>query len=239
MKICTALAGLALSALAAVGLVPAATAAPGSGVGIDIIDGRFATDAPWAARLFIDGQQFCTATIIAPTYILTAEHCATGRSPGSLTFRIGSLDQFSGGEIATAVAYETNPTADIAVIRIDHPVATTYAPLGVASDVRVSQVVQVYGWGATCTDQPEIDCQSRFLKVADVRVTSVKCSDYRGGIAICANRVDGIPAGGDSGGPMFASGRQVGVASTSDRHVRTGYANVTQYRDWIYSIAGV
>jgi secreted trypsin-like serine protease len=119
-------------------------------------------------------------------------------------------------------------------------VSTTYAQLGTASDVRVSQVVQVYGWGATCTDQPEINCQSQFLKVADVKVTSVKCSDYKGGVAICANRVDGIPAGGDSGGPMFASGgRQVGVASTSDRHVRTAYANVTVYRDWIFSVAGV
>ena len=72
-----------------------------------------------------------------------------------------------------------------------------------------------------------------------MRVTSVKCGDYRGGVAVCANRVDGVPAGGDSGGPMFASGRQVGVASTSDRHVRTAYANVTYYRDWIFAIAGV
>jgi secreted trypsin-like serine protease len=241
MKIRTALAGLALSALAAVGLAPAVTAAPAPDpdAGIQIIGGDFATNAPWAARLFIDGQQFCTATIITPTYILSAEHCVAGLSPSSVTFRIGSLDQFSGGELATAVAYELNPTADIAVIRIDHPVSTTYAPLGVASDVRVGQVVQVYGWGATCTDQPEINCQSQLLKVANVRVTSVKCGDYRGGIAICANRVDGIPAGGDSGGPMFASGRQVGVASTSDRHVRTGYANVTAYRDWIFSVAGV
>lgn len=31
----------------------------------------------------------------------------------------------------------------------------------------------------------------------------------------------------------------VGVASTSDRHVRTAYANVTAYLAWIFSIAGV
>jgi len=242
MKIRTALAGLALAALATVGLAPAASSAPApdSDVGIDIIDGSFATNAPWAARLFIDGQQFCTATIISPTYILSAEHCVTGLVPSQITFRIGSLDQFNGGELATAVSYATNTEADISVIQIDHPVATTYARLGVASDVKVGQIVQVYGWGATCTGQPEINCQSQFLKVANVKVTSVKCSDYKGGIAICANRVDGIPAGGDSGGPMFTStGRQVGVASTSDRHVRTGYANVTAYRDWIFANSGV
>ena len=241
MKLRTALAGLALSALAGVGLVPAATAAPApdSDVGIQIIDGSLATNAPWAARLFIDGQQFCTATIISPTYILTAEHCVTGLAPSQVTFRIGSLDQFNGGELATAVSYATNAEADIAVVQIDHAVSTTYARLGTASDVRVGQVVQVYGWGATCTGQPEINCQSQFLKVANVRVNSVMCSDYKGGIAICARRIDGIPAGGDSGGPMFADGLQVGVASTSDRHVRTGYANVTAYRDWIFANSGV
>jgi secreted trypsin-like serine protease len=241
MRIRTALAGVALSALAVVGFVPGATAAPAPDpdVGIDIIGGGFATDAPWAARLFTDGQQFCTATLIAPTYILTAEHCLTQRPSSTITFRIGSLDQFNGGETATAVATWTNQEADIGVARIDHPVNTTYAQLGRPGDVRVSQVVQVYGWGATCTDQPEIDCQSRYLKVADMRVTSVKCGDYKGGVAVCANRIDGVPAGGDSGGPMFASSRQVGVASTSDRHVRTAYANVTHYRDWIFSIAGV
>jgi hypothetical protein len=35
---------------------------------------------------------------------------------------------------------------------------------------------------------------------------------------------------------MFASGRQVGVASTSDRATRT---NITRYRSWISSVAGV
>ena len=93
----------------------------------------------------------------------------------------------------------------------------------------VGQTVQLYGWGATCTNQPEINCQSRYLKYANTRVTSVNGRDYRGGIAISVSRIDGIAAGGDSGGPMFATspvdGRryQVGVASTSDRSTRSNY----------------
>ena len=241
MRFRTTLAGLALSVLATVGFMPAATAAPvpDSDVGVDIIGGSYATYAPWAARLFTDGEQFCTATIIAPTYILTAEHCLTQRPSSTITFRIGSLDQFNGGELATAVESWTNAEADIGVARIDHAVSTTYAPLGRPGDVQVSQIAQVYGWGATCTDQPEINCQSQFLKVADVKVTSIKCSDYKGGIAVCAKAIDGIPGGGDSGGPMFVNGLQVGVASTSDRRKHTGYANVTAYRDWIFSVSGV
>ncbi len=245
MKIRKLLMAAAFSALAVAGLVPAAgtaaaTPAPDSGgVGVQIIGGGYATNAPWAARMFANGQQRCSATIIAPTYILSAQHCVSGTSASSLSFRIGSLDQFSGGTVANGVSYTTHSTADLAIIRLDRSVSATYSPLGTSSNVAVGQTVQVYGWGATCTNQPEINCQSQRLKVANVRVTSVSCRDYRGGIAVCASRIDGITAGGDSGGPMMASGRQVGVASTSDRATRTAYTNITRYRSWIQSIAGV
>lgn len=228
------------AALALVATAPQAVAAPeepGGGATPMIIGGGNAANAPWAARLFVNGRQNCTATIIAPTYVLTARHCVS--SSGTYTFRIGSLDQTSGGTMATGVAITRHSTADIAIVRLGTSVSATYSPLGTSSDVAVNQTVQVYGWGATCTGQPEINCQSRYLKVANVRVTSVNCRDYTGGVAVCAQRVDGITAGGDSGGPMFASGRQVGVASTSDRATRTAYTNITQYRSWIRSVAGV
>ncbi|CAM3456190.1 trypsin-like serine protease [Kibdelosporangium persicum] len=235
--------GMALAGvtLAVMGIAaPAASAAPvaePTDVTPMIIGGGNASNAPWAARLFRNGQQNCTATVIAPNYVLTAQHCVAGS--GTYTFRIGSLDQTSGGQMRTAAQITTHPTADLAIARLSQPYQGTYSPLGTTSNVAVNQTVQVYGWGATCTGQPEINCQSRYLKVANVRVTSVSCSDYRGGIAVCASRIDGITAGGDSGGPMFASGRQVGVASTSDRATRTAYTNITRYRSWIQSIAGV
>jgi len=248
MKIGKLILAAAFSALtfvgvAFIGVAPAVSAAPAvqpsSDVGIDIIGGGYASNAPWAARMFLNGNQRCSATIIAPTYILSARHCVSGTTPSALTFRIGSLDQFSGGVVARGVATYVHSYADLSIIRIDRSVSATYSPLGTTSNVWVGQTVQVYGWGATCTDQPEINCQSRYLKYANVIVTSVSCSDYIGGIAVCARYGNGIPAGGDSGGPMFASGRQVGVASTSDRATRTAYTNITRYRSWISSIAGV
>jgi secreted trypsin-like serine protease len=236
MKVALTFVGAAL-ALATATPQAVAQEEPGGGATPMIIGGGNASNAPWAARLFVDGRQTCTATIIAPTYILTARHCVS--SAGTYSFRIGSLDQTSGGTVATGVAITRHPSADLAVVRLGTSVSATYSPLGTTSDVAVNQTVQVYGWGATCTGQPEINCQARYLKVANVRVTSVNCSDYTGGIAVCAQRGNGITAGGDSGGPMFASGRQVGVASTSDRATRTAYTNVTRYRSWISSIAGV
>lgn len=242
MKIRKLLLAATVSALAVVGLAPTATAAPATNsgdVGTQIIGGNYATYAPWAARMFYNGQQRCSATIIAPTYILSAQHCVSGTAASGLSFRIGSLDQFSGGTVAYGVSYVMHSSADLAIIRLDRSVSATYSPLGTTSNVWVGQTVQVYGWGATCTNQPEINCQSQRLKYANVSVTSVSCWDYRGGIAVCASRIDGITAGGDSGGPMMASGRQVGVASTSDRSTRTAYTNITRYRSWIQSIAGV
>lgn len=236
-RVGAALAGVAL----AVSLSPLAGATESGDIGPAIIDGGNATDAPWAARLFVDGQENCSATIIAPTWILTAQHCVAGG--GTYTFNIGSLDQTQ-GESATGVNIVVSPSADFALVELDHAVDATYSPLGNPGDVAVGDTVQVYGWGATCTDRPEIECQSQMLKVANVSVSSINCSDYRGGTAVCANRVDGITAGGDSGGPMFATAPdgsyvQIGVASTSDRQTFTAYGNVTVYRDWIASVAGV
>ncbi|MGB3439006.1 MAG: trypsin-like serine protease [Actinophytocola sp.] len=229
--------GAALALATAAPQAIAAPPTPGAGATPMIIGGGTATNAPWAARLFVNGQQNCTATIIAPEYILTAKHCVSGS--GSYSFRIGSLDQTSGGTVANGVAITRHSRADIAIVRLDRGVSATYSPLGTAADVYVNQSVRVYGWGATCTGQPEINCQSRYLKYADVRVRQVNCRDYSGGVAVCAQRINGITAGGDSGGPMFASGRQVGVASTSDRANNTAYTNITSYRSWISSVAGV
>ncbi|MFF8499886.1 S1 family peptidase [Streptomyces anulatus] len=199
-----------------------------------IIGGGYAQNAPWAARLFSNGRETCSATIIAPTWILTAKHCVTG---GGLSFRIGSLDQHSGGVVANGAQTYTH-SSDLALVRLDRSVQATYSRLGSPGSVSVGQNVQVWGWGATSQCGSEANCQSRYLKVANVTVTG-GCGDAYGGSAICARRGNGITAGGDSGGPMTANGIQVGVASTSDRQTTTAYTNVTAYRSWIQSIAGV
>ncbi|MFH8561345.1 S1 family peptidase [Streptomyces sp. NPDC017988] len=246
MRISRLVPALAATALAVLGLAPTA-AAQTAGARADtpavastngpqpIIGGGYASNAPWAARLFSNGRQTCSASIIAPTWILTAKHCVSG---GGLSFRIGSLDQTSGGTMANGVSVYNHSGSDLSLVKLDRSVAGTYARLGSPGSVSVNQTVQVYGWGATSQCGSEINCQSRLLKVANVVVTG-GCRDAYQGQAICARRGDGITAGGDSGGPMMANGVQVGVASTSDRQTTTAYTNVTAYRSWIQSIAGV
>ncbi|MFI8191594.1 S1 family peptidase [Streptomyces sp. NPDC085946] len=227
--------GLAPSAAAQASAPPSASAVVPGTDAQPIIGGGYASNAPWAARLFSNGRQTCSATIIAPTWILTAKHCVSG---GGLSFRIGSLDQTTGGTVANGVSVHNHASSDLSLVRLDRSVAGTYARLGQPGSVSVNQTVQVYGWGATSQCGSEINCQSQYLKVANVVVTG-GCRDAYNGSAICARRGDGITAGGDSGGPMMAGGAQVGVASTSDRQTTTAYTNVTAYRSWIQSVAGV
>ncbi|MFE3098510.1 S1 family peptidase [Streptomyces sp. NPDC059248] len=247
MRITRLIPALATAALSVVALAPTASAqapapvaesAPRDTAGtaaLPIIGGDYASNAPWAARLFSNGRQTCSATIIAPTWILTAKHCVTG---GGLSFRIGSLDQSSGGTAANASGIYNHSSSDLSLVKLDRSVSATYARLGQPGSVSVNQTVQVYGWGATSQCGSEANCQSRYLKVADVIVTG-GCRDAYNGSAICARRGNGITAGGDSGGPMMANGIQVGVASTSDRQTMTAYTNVTAYRPWIQSVAGI
>lgn len=240
MKLFRALPAVAgvLLAVGAAGGVATASAEPAPADSTPaIIDGGNAESGPWAARLFSGGQEACSSTIIAPKWILTAQHCVEG---GDLSFHIGDLDQTKGEE-ATGVNVVVHDTADLALVELDHEVDATYAPLEDTAAVTEGDEVQVFGWGATCSDQPEIDCQSQQLKVANVNVSGVDapCTDYRGGDAVCATRGDGITAGGDSGGPMFLGDTQIGVASTSDRVSETAYTHIAPYRQWITDTAGV
>ncbi|OZM73327.1 trypsin [Amycolatopsis antarctica] len=237
-RVLPAVAGAVLAVTALGSTVASAdtTSAPAD-VAPAIIDGGNAESGPWAARLFSGGQEACSATIIGPKWILTAQHCVEG---GDLTFNIGDLDQ-SKGEKASAVNVTEHPSVDLALVELDREVDATYAKLADSQIVNNGDQVQVFGWGATCTDKPEIECQAQLLKVANVDVTGVNapCTDYRGGDAVCASRGDGITAGGDSGGPMFSGDTQVGVASTSDRSSTTAYTHVASYRDWIKDTSGI
>lgn len=227
--ISVSLAGLAM--IAAMLLATPAQAAP------PIIGGSNAVSAPWAARVFLNGQGVCSATIIAPSYVLTAKHCVA--NAGTYTFRIGSVDAASGGTVASTAAITRHPTADLAIVRLTFPVLAIYSPLS-STNVAVGQGVRIYGWGATSACGDEALCQSRFLKVATMAVFAPNCGDLFGGVAICAAPVTGVSAGGDSGGPMFAANRQVGVSSASDRATWSSYTNITtpSYRLWIFLVSG-
>lgn len=195
-----------------------------------IIGGGQAPPMPFVTRLTSDSG-LCTATLIAPRFVLTALHCAGGRTT---SFRVHSdNDALSGGEVITAVRSTKAPNADLAVFELSKEVSGPFVKLATEAPA-IGTPVEIFGWGQVSNG----GSQARKLKVG--KVTFDKWTrDYKGGRALNLARVDGIAAPGDSGGPAMAGGVQVGVASTSDLRSNTQYTSVAEYAPWIKRVAGL
>jgi secreted trypsin-like serine protease len=206
----------------------AASAAPTDGPN-QIIGGSVVSSAPWAAAVFRNGSFTCSGSVIAAQYVLTARHC-TG---SGMSVRVGSVNRTSGGVVVSVASFSTR--FDLAVLRLSSAVGTSRVTLG-SSNPPVGATNSIYGWGMTCYSGCSASTQ---LKTASVRVTTLNATDAYGGQAIGSSRINGNAWRGDSGGPQFYNGQQVGVASTADGTSRQFYGSVPNSRAWIQSVAGV
>jgi secreted trypsin-like serine protease len=194
-----------------------------------IIGGGTVSSAPWAAAVFSNGSFTCSGTIIAPTWVLTARHCISG----TMSVRVGSVNRTSGGVTrSVSASYGQN---DLALMRLSSAVNTTYVTLS-SSYPPINSTNSIFGWGMTCYSGCSASTQ---LKTADVRVTSTNVTDAYGGRAIRSTEITGNAWRGDSGGPQFYNGAQVGVASTANGVDIQNYGSVAYNRSWISSVAGV
>ncbi|MFB1044605.1 S1 family peptidase [Streptomyces chrestomyceticus] len=212
-----------------------------------VIGGAKSTYGPWAVRMLIDGQPTCTGTAVAPQWILTASHCfyeqAQPVADKRISFRVGNLDMRKGTTVRPLPGKRVGSTADMMLVKVPKMNIPT-ARLATVG-VRVGQTVRQYGWGATCTDD-ENACQSPVLKQSDLRVVRPddrRCKGYTapGGPDFCMEKVTGIPAGGDSGGPVMSIGAQgtetlLGVFNGSDRETVAQAGEVSQQLAWIRSV---
>ena len=207
-------------------LIPANPAA--ADVGVNIIGGGTVSSAPWAAAVFRSGSFTCSGTIIAAQWVLTARHCTSS----SMQVRVGSVNRTSGGVVANVLSFSAQN--DLAVLRLDRSINTTFMRLG-STNPPVGSTNNIYGWGMTCFS----GCgASTVLKTATVRVIG-STTDAFGGPAIASTRINGNAWRGDSGGPQTYQGLQVGVASTADGVSRQNYGSVPANRAWIRSVTGV
>ncbi|WBB55932.1 DUF1986 domain-containing protein [Verrucosispora sp. WMMD573] len=220
---------IAVFATAMAAVMGASSGAVASPVGPYIIGGGTVSSAPWAAAVFSNGSFTCSGTIIAPQWVLTARHCLGG----SMSVRVGSVYRSSGGVTRTVSA--TYGQYDVALMRLSSSVSTSYVTLA-SSNPPVNSTNSIYGWGMTCYSGCSASSQ---LKTASVRVTSTNVSDAYGGQAIRSSRINGNAWRGDSGGPQFYNGQQVGVASTADGQSIQNYGSVAYNRAWIRSVSGV
>ncbi|PZG00577.1 S1 family peptidase [Micromonospora deserti] len=227
MRIRSLVAVVATAAATLLGASSGAVAAPAGPQ--PIIGGGTVSSAPWAAAVFSNGSFTCSGTIIAPEWVLTARHCLGG----SMSVRVGSVYRSSGGVTRTVSA--TYGRYDLALMRLSSSVSTSYVTLA-TSNPPINSTNTIYGWGMTCYSGCSASSQ---LKTASVRVTSNSATDAYGGQAIRSTEITGNAWRGDSGGPQFYNGRQVGVASTADGVSIQNYGSVAYNRAWITSVAGV
>jgi secreted trypsin-like serine protease len=207
---------LVMLATTLAGALVAPAAASAEPVTPFIIGGGTVSSAPWAAAVFSNGSFTCSGTIIAARWVLTARHCVNG----TMSVRVGSVNRSSGG--VTSAVSSSSSRYDLALLYLSTSINTSYVTLS-SSYPPVNSTNSIYGWGMTCYS----GCSaSSTLKTADVRVTSTNVTD--------ANAWRG-----DSGGPEFYNGAQVGVASTADGANIQNYGSVAYNRSWISSVAGV
>ncbi|WDZ86180.1 S1 family peptidase [Micromonospora cathayae] len=228
MRIRNLVAALSAAFVGALGFAAPSTAAPSADVTPYIIGGGYVSSAPWAAAVFSNGSFTCSGSVIGADWVLTARHCVSG----SMSVRIGSVYYASGGTTRTVSASYTR--YDLALMRLSSPVSTSYVTLGTANPPSGS-TNSIYGWGMTCYSGCSASSQ---MKTANVQVTGTT-SDAYGGPAIQSTRINGNAWRGDSGGPQFYNGRQVGVASTANGTTIQNYSSVASSRSWITSITGI
>jgi trypsin len=211
---------------------------------------------PWAVYLVDDrGAQFCGGTIVAPSKVLTAAHCALGRSPKDLQVVAGREDKQDRRAGVTATVTKiwihqqyvsADEGEDIAVLTLKDALPYEPLPFAELSDRALYQpgtMLRALGWGRTS----ENGKTSRFLMQASVPVlpdefcvdtypqfvkADMFCAGYEGG------KVDTCQ--GDSGGPIVVDGKLVGVTSWGEGCARRNkpgvYVRISRYAKELHSV---
>lgn len=205
------------------------------------------------------GSHRCGASIISPTFALSAAHCTENIIVSQMGVRAGSATHNSGGTVFPLSAVTNHPEYiigdfpfDICVLELSQAIVFGVGIQPIALPVQGQTTAAgltstVSGWGWTVENGGQL---SLILQVIDVPVVDQElCNELYSGMItdnmICAGLVD---VGGkdacqaDSGGPMVVENQLAGVVSFGAGCARPGfpgvYSRVAATRSWVASLVG-
>ncbi|MGE0398847.1 MAG: trypsin-like serine protease [Kofleriaceae bacterium] len=227
-----------------------------------IIGGQDSIAGTWPDVAAINdsaGDQGCTGTLIAPTVVLTAQHCMD-IGPSAVVVGTTSLARPSEGEVIPVIKKVGYPNGfrsfDVGVLVLQRPSAIT--PRKIASgwasvDIKNGAMAAIVGYGAIDRDSTVYKDE---LQEAVVPITDADCTASEGCNSL-AQPAGELGAGGmgvdtcegDSGGPLYITSDLgtflAGVTSRGYDDNRFScseggiYARPDKVVDWIEEQAGV
>ncbi|MDQ3298718.1 MAG: trypsin-like serine protease [Myxococcota bacterium] len=181
----------------------------------EVLGGTAAPVGKWPDVVAVrsGSQQFCTGTLIAPTVVLTAGHCAGDID--NVLIGTSSLARAAEGEVITVIRTIEYPNsqstgADLAVLVLAKP--SRFTPRQIASgwaraDIANGAQVALVGFGAIDRDGREFvnDLQEAMTTITDADCTaSSGCvPTIKPGGELGAGGMGIDTCGGDSGGPLY------------------------------------
>ncbi|XP_030382632.1 trypsin beta-like [Scaptodrosophila lebanonensis] len=215
-------------------------------------------DTPWIAAILNErGKQNCGGAIYDDRVIVTAAHCLEGLVPQDLRVRIGSSNKTDGGILLNVDRFiihkdydkKSNFSVDIGVLLLSSSINlkdnANVKPIELAKTAPdVGTQAFLSGWGRTGYGETDV-LKGVTIDIVDMALCEEEHpQDKLINELLCAGRLGSKDACvGDSGSPLVANGKLIGVVSTGPEcpHNTVGgvYANVAVLHDWIVANAKV
>jgi V8-like Glu-specific endopeptidase len=174
-----------------------------------VLDGGGDDADPAVVALVSSGGGLCTGTLIAPRFVLTAQHCVEDHEARELAVSWGARSRRGARTQVTRIHVPPRTwgrTSDIAVVELSEPSTVPPVPVNLSARAldRLSEI-RVAGYGVTGSDSSDSGIKRTTSVRANVTSSYVESAGTDG---TCY---------GDSGGPAFANidGREQLVAVTS------------------------